>query len=682
MESRLSQHNLQITSENSNLYDSSVDTLVNLLHYVWRIEPKGEISGLCCGTLKAIAHAFRLILRYSDQMVSLSNDFLSRTVNKMLKSVTILCDTPTLTLSREEIQSTSSSNELPFSLSGEEIQAISSLNQLPFSSSWLSTELRLLALRSFNLCLGTNVSLFTGWEGDEFNLRLMRNGRVPHFFGATIVDTQIAGYLSEETENMLSSQWQLVDKLLPSACPLNFDHELSKLRSTYWYEEGKERLESARMIQKISCFGEEYGLSVLLSFSQACLLLARECNGQNNSPRLVLVSLSILIPITQFCLGIPVWDINFGEAAVLSRPNVTDWQNFDWDKDDLPPSNRPGYLRPKLRSTYSLPVGAKALHERFDFENEHDTLSNIVGLPMLFLQEEWKKYLLENPEGNGNDESGGSESMEKLNVCMKQLRGCYSEVAVERACLRVSSALIHVAASSDCRNRFLCIQQAALFASQASKGGTSDQSFHAPLPKKENCTPLEALLTIGRSDCMQALGFYPEAAFLCSYVASVSRLNRDRRVNKSQCHRIWKIISVLTYDLSLLIRHGAKAIVEDCDRIDAMNGIWEEHVIDELKRACSDGLLLGASLGAQALPVTQTKTRLLLSSYSESVDREATIPEQKATNKLHDISIERNPSATLNTHSITEEVYSDTNLDTMEHDEDTDSLDAVEIIEV
>jgi hypothetical protein len=487
-------------SQSSSFLDAVIDSLVHVLQFVWKIEQKGEISGLCCDTLEAMARAFLLIPRYCNQLVESSEVFLRGTVNKMLEVVTILCANPAL------------------ALSGEARELHVSLSQLPFSSSWLTPELRLLALRSFNLCLATNVSLFSGWEEDEFNVRLLRNGRVPHFFGATIVDTQIVGFMSEETEKLLSSQWQLVDRLFPST--FKFDHELSILHSTYWYEEGKERLESAKMKQKISCFGEEHGLSVLLSFSYSCLRLAIDCKHPN--PVSPFTALSILIPITQYCLGIPIWDINFGEAAVLSRSNVVDWQNFDWDKDDLPPSNRPGYLRPKLRSSYNLPAGAKALHEWFEFENEHDALSNIIGLPMSLLQQEWNKYIHDNPGGNGSID--GSEWMEKLHTCMNQLRGCYSEVAVERACLRVSSALIHLAASRECHNRFLCIQQAALFASQASKGGSSDQYFHSPLPTIESCTPLDALLT-------KRLGFTQRR---CFYVPMLYRLVAYSEEDKCQ----------------------------------------------------------------------------------------------------------------------------------------------------
>jgi hypothetical protein len=261
---------------------------------------------------------------------------------------------------------------------------------------------------------------------------------------------------------------------------------------------------------------------------------------------------------------------------------------------------------------------------------------------------------------------------------MNQLRGCYSEVAVERACLRVSSALIHLAASRECHNRFLCIQQAALFASQASKGGSSDQYFHSPLPTIESCTPLDALLTIGRSDCMQAVGFYPEAVFLCTYVVSACRLQRGRQVSKSTCVGVWKILSVLAYDLSVAIRYAAKVGADDNDRIESMQGIWEGHVIDELKRAFSEGLNLKAFSVPEALGqiASGSCSSLPISTYGNN------ICERETTNTLLDNTVMPNQSITLNNHSKTDAVPPDRNLDPIEHDGQEAYSVAGEIIEV
>lgn len=590
-------------------FSDVLDTLTQLLGFVWKIEAKARISTTCVETVDALSRAFLLLPCYTECILKDKEEhFLCDVVQKMMKSMSIICGAPSLNLNHGELGSTDD------------------LVNLPFGSAWLSPELKRLAVRSFNLCVANNVSLFSGWEIDEFSIRLMRNGLIPNVFGITISDGKVMGYSSTETEETLSRQWRLIKKLLPPTFTYSFDNLLADFQQTPAYRESKEKLESAKEKQLIACYGEDKGLSVMLSFSHACLLLASGTSDENLRKSLPFISLSILIPVSEFCLGTVIWNSDIGRSTVSSRTNLNEWGNFDWDKDDVAPSNRPGYLRPKQRTNFSSPEGSKALHEWFGKENDIDPLSNLVDLPFSLLQREWIKSPLTESETDGLD---GLEAMEKLNSLVMQLRSCYSEVAAERVCLNIASSLIDVASSRACQNRFLCIHQASIFASQASKGGTSDQSFHSPLPKTETCTPLNALLTIGRAGCLNATSFHQEAAFLCSFVVSVCSLHRDRTHEEFEWNNRWRIISILTYDLSVAIRHAANVIIQDQERPEDTSGTWEKDVIDELKRARSDGIAWKDSLGIAS---SRTNLTSLRSSSSGRADSSNGVPARSEVN--------------------------------------------------
>jgi hypothetical protein len=228
------------------------------------------------------------------------------------------------------------------------------------------------------------------------------------------------------------------------------------------------------------------------------------------------------------------------------------------------------------------------LHEWFVKEEENAPLANLAAVPATIWGKEWAKASVENNVTNVSD---GVGPMDKLDVRMKRLRSCYSEEAVEKASLKVAESLLEVAASRDCQNPILTIQLAVLFASQGQKGGTGDQIFKRKLPPRENCSALDALITIGRADCLHAIHFLLEAAYLCSFVASVCSLHRDRLEEDYEWNNCWRIVSILNYDVSVVIRNAAITLGFEPERREETSGIWERDVIDELLRARSDGIL-------------------------------------------------------------------------------------------
>ena len=108
------------------------------------------------------------------------------------------------------------------------------------------------------------------------------------------------------------------------------------------------------------------------------------------------------------------------------------------------------------------------------------------------------------------------------------------------------------------------MQHAALFAGQGSKDGSNDVYFKAPLPERENCSPHEAILVLGRADCLQSINFFREAAFLCGFVTSVCAL--QRQIGRGKLDRMWSIVSLAAYNTSVMIRYATLKLPQDQEK--------------------------------------------------------------------------------------------------------------------
>jgi hypothetical protein len=180
------------------------------------------------------------------------------------------------------------------------------------------------------------------------------------------------------------------------------------------------------------------------------------------------------------------------------------------------------------------------------------------------------------------------ECMEKVDRVTNQLRGCYTETAFEKVSLQVAVALLELSSQPACNDPFTCLQHAAMFASQATKAGTSDMVFRKAIPKVEECTPLEALSVLGRADCLHAIYFPNEAAFLCSFVARACRLHRDREQSKYEWNDLWKIVAIYAYNVSVMIRTTVSTVLGK-QMQKSFYTMWERDVVEELERGRSDG---------------------------------------------------------------------------------------------
>lgn len=188
--------------------------------------------------------------------------------------------------------------------------------------------------------------------------------------------------------------------------------------------------------------------------------------------------------------------------------------------------------------------------------------------------------------------------MMELNQRLRELRKCYTPYALEKTSLQVAQALLELVASPKTHNPFLCIKQAARFASQGLKLGSSDAAFKAPVPKKEECTPLEALVILGRAECMQAVYYISEAAFLLSYVADVCRMHREdeNEYPTLEWNARWRVIAVLAYDASVTLRIAANDLRFPGSFHAITRPTWKQSIATELCAAREEGELWKTSL--------------------------------------------------------------------------------------
>jgi hypothetical protein len=549
---------------------TAVNSLTKVLPVVWSVE-KGSINATCCEIVDSTACILNFIARQVQDFATNDDQLMVEELKRGITClISVLYHSPSLTLADDVLRSTSAFTVPPFS-----------------ASSWLSPDLAALALRSFNLCAGFNITLFSGWEPEKFSLRLLR-GTTFNYFGVSVENSVFAGYLTPSHERELAEQWEMATALAPPlGRALDFSEKLRRLKETTWYKISRERYMTTQTKHSIAMYEEDRGISALLSFSRVCLKVAGQARRQDKT---LFIALSILLPITQFCLNEALWDADIGRQDGSASSRL--WQDFSLVHKPSPsPSCRPGYIRPckKALAVASGDDSERALHEWFSFEDGLDPLSNLISIPLQHLHETWRKYHVSGSRSESTSESG-TDLMKDVDLCMSKLRSSYTIPSVERASLHLSASLVRLASCPECHNPFACLQEAVMFASMSSKGGTCDQLFQARLPQPEACGPLDALLILGRADCLNALHFCQEAAFLCSYVASACRNQRREDESSFQSDERWTIIAIMAYDLSVMIRNLAGVLLREFDRREDTSGTWSVAVIQELNHARTSGI--------------------------------------------------------------------------------------------
>lgn len=209
---------------------------------------------------------------------------------------------------------------------------------------------------------------------------------------------------------------------------------------------------------------------------------------------------------TQFCIDGTLWHSDIGQAAG-TRTDFDEWRVVGEMTSNMLSSNNVD-TDARYRVTYRRRKKEERVVERKVQEwikgTDKPVIHTFVSLPTSEIRRVWHTA---SPGGElTNDEKKrATQAMLDVHNATIQLRACYTEMATERASLNLASALLELASVPTCYDPFACRQQAAMFASQASKAGNSDVPFRHPLPDAKSLNPSEALAILGRADCLQSL---------------------------------------------------------------------------------------------------------------------------------------------------------------------------------
>ena len=261
-----------------------------------------------------------------------------------------------------------------------------------------------------------------------------------------------------------------------------------------------------------------------------------------------------------------------------------EWQILAGNAEYQPIGDREGLYPKRIRKS-GKKVYDKKVQEWIEGANS-PTSKDFIPIPNVELKRVWMQA-----EGESADKLNNIDAktqMQKVEKALGDLRTCYTYTAAEKACLNLSVALLEMAAFPDCHDPFTCLQQAASFASQATKSGHSDTVYRQSLPQMSQCSPQDALVILGRADCLQGVYFPNEAAYLCSFVARVCRLHRDSREANYEWNDRWKVVAIYAYNVSVMIRITVSSILDHEMQKEFMSA-WERDVVEELERARREG---------------------------------------------------------------------------------------------
>lgn len=447
-------------------------------------------------------------------------------------------------------------------------------------------------MRTYNLTVACNVSLFSGWESDEFTFRLLRRRHGHKHFGVHMRERRVTGYLNSTIEDEIGRQWGEVIKLLPSFPDIKFNERVQAVKESEWYKTEVEDRKKSLEGTDIARYGEESAEELYLAFSALCLHLASSEKNTKVINRLLHASLSILLPVSQFCVDDRLWDSDIGEAA-SSLSGFDEWKLLN--RMDVDEAMDQLTKAPK-RIRKSEKVIERKVREWIR-GTEKPTLQSFVSLPTRDMRQMW---FLDSKDATQEEKEVAVQGMKRVHNGMERLRGCYTESAVEKACLQISLALLELASLPGCFDPFRCLQQAAMFASQSCKAGNSDLAYREKLPEKTECSPLQALVILGRADCLHSVYFPNEAAFLCSYVALICRFHRENAASEDSdlgWSVRWKIVAICAYNVSVMIRTTVSTVLDKQQKKSFLS-MWERDVVEELERGRSDGWLWKRTLGS------------------------------------------------------------------------------------
>jgi hypothetical protein len=276
----------------------------------------------------------------------------------------------------------------------------------------------------------------------------------------------------------------------------------------------------------------------------------------------------------------PNWDSVGYETRVLDGPGA------------IAAETKPGPVAIGSVATESRRRSSKPVPKKEERQDISDTtlLEKVVPVPLIALKKLWNDSMEYRQIPSALSIKEARIQMHKVHKQMVNLRCCFTFAAAEKSCLDLSVALLDLAAMPACQDPLLCLQQAAIYASQASKAGNSDFVFRRAIPSVNDCTPLQALIILGRADCLHSVYFPREAAFLCSFVARTCSLHRDSLNSNHEWNDRWKVVGIYAHNVSIMIRMTANCMIKHSNynkQVD-FSSMWEKSVMKELEKGRID----------------------------------------------------------------------------------------------
>jgi hypothetical protein len=302
-----------------------------------------------------------------------------------------------------------------------------------------------------------------------------------------------------------------------------------------------------------------------------------------------------------------LWESKLGKAAIIKEDAVTDWGQHFSETAETSGYKPPSRIHNPKKKTYKAKTR--------DFESlararkRASPLTKLIKVPASVLLKEWSGKDVFDEESNDEEVDSrlnkwsetcsgpGKHAMKELDYSVKLLRQCTTISSMQKASLRVAVRLLDVACQKECQNPFLCLNQASVFASQGAKGGNNDDFFKKQLPRKEDCTETDALSILGRADCLRAIHFTDEAMYLCSFVARVCCLHRDKKKPEHLWTPKWRVVGIQMYTTSVAIDGSLHSLMKDDEARYAALNAWDRSIRAEISRARSDVIAVNRTAG-------------------------------------------------------------------------------------
>ena len=308
-----------------------------------------------------------------------------------------------------------------------------------------------------------------------------------------------------------------------------------------------------------------------------------------------------------------MWNSTVG-TCIMTEPERKEWNRFVNTRltfEGLPLAEEPSVNEPRRRRKPSHAPRIKvAKASALPPPARGDVIQNTIRLSSSALLNEWLKESVVTDSSTDEEEKGAAaaakEAMAALDEALKALHKSTTLPSMQKSSLKVASALLNVANQQSCHNPFQCLQHAVMFASNGPKLGKNDVLFKKALPLNDlQCSPIEALMILGRADCLRALHFTDEAIFLCGHVLSLCSKQRERippaagvALTPSLPSK-WSAVNAYAYMVSIATDSTLSSLLHACNReVTTMN--WDKEALEEIAHGRAAAMRIG---GISDLPL-------------------------------------------------------------------------------